>query len=137
MGKKKKLATVASLSHGQFFGHTLLAINATPKDILTNCDQPKEWREALKHIPEYLFENSWGVACKREVKGVTYTFLFLHKGFDFSDNDYVRLAHEITHLCQFILPDFLDRNREIECEAYFHSYLMTQVLEVIRENEAG
>lgn len=34
------------------------------------------------------------------------------------------LAHEMLHVCQEFLPDFLNRNDEMEAEAYFHSYLM-------------
>jgi len=34
------------------------------------------------------------------------------------------LAHEVLHLCQEFLPQFLDRNEEREAEAYFHSYVM-------------
>jgi hypothetical protein len=55
------------------------------------------------------------------------------KGFNFLDKDYVALAHEITHLIQFHLPDFCNRDREIEFEAYTHSHLMTQFLEKYRE----
>jgi hypothetical protein len=34
------------------------------------------------------------------------------------------LAHEVLHLCQEFLPQFLDRDEEREAEAYFHSYVM-------------
>jgi hypothetical protein len=34
------------------------------------------------------------------------------------------LAHEVLHLCQEFLPNFLNRDEEMEAEAYFHSHVM-------------
>lgn len=59
-------------------------------------------------------------------------YIILKKEFLFTDWDYVMLSHEILHICQFFLPDILDRNKEIEAEAYLHSHLMQQCLKIIR-----
>lgn len=51
-----------------------------------------------------------------------------HRG----DNDYVKLAHEVLHICQFFLPDVLDRLKEHEAEAYLHTHLMRQILAALK-----
>jgi hypothetical protein len=40
----------------------------------------------------------------------------------------ITLAHELLHLCQEFLPMFLDRDVEHEAEAYFHTNLMTKII---------
>ncbi len=37
------------------------------------------------------------------------------------------LAHEVLHLCQVFLPQFFERDIEMENEAYFHSRLMREI----------
>lgn len=60
-------------------------------------------------------------------------FYIILDEFKFEDYDYLALAHECLHICQFFLPNILDRNKEIEAEAYFHSHLMKKCLEAIRK----
>lgn len=60
-------------------------------------------------------------------------YLIINREFSFSDLDYCFLAHEILHLCQDILPFFLDRTKEEECESYLHTHLMKQALNIIRK----
>ena len=50
----------------------------------------------------------------------------------FTDYDYCKLAHEVLHICQFLLPDILNRDREYECEAYLHTHIMQQCLKSLR-----
>lgn len=52
--------------------------------------------------------------------------------FNFTDWSMCKLAHECLHICQFMLPLMLDRNKEFECEAYLHTYLMEQALKKLR-----
>lgn len=59
-------------------------------------------------------------------------YIILSKPFDFSDYDYVVLAHEIVHICQYVSEGIFDRNKEREAEAYLHSHLMKQCLEALR-----
>lgn len=65
-------------------------------------------------------------------KKIQYYYLYLRDCFDFSDYSYCVLAHEILHICQFFLPEVLDRNKEHEAEAYLHTWLMRECLKVIR-----
>jgi len=87
-------------------------------------------------------ETCMGSACWRTISGYNFKdgakrkeffFLFLSE-FDFSDYHMTVLAHECVHLCQFILPLFLERDSEHEAEAYLHTHLMTQVLKILRES---
>lgn len=50
----------------------------------------------------------------------------------FTDYEYCKLAHEILHICQFLLPAILNRDREYECEAYLHTHIMQQCLKSLR-----
>lgn len=59
-------------------------------------------------------------------------YIIIKPSFNFSDDHYLKLAHEVLHICQFMLPDILDRNREYECEAYLHTHIMRQCLECLR-----
>jgi len=60
-------------------------------------------------------------------------YLIIKEQFKFTDYDMCKLAHELVHICQFFLPDILDRNREIEAEAYLHTHLMEQALKHLRK----
>lgn len=60
-------------------------------------------------------------------------FILIFEEFKFTDDQMCKLAHECLHICQFYLPDVLDRNKEIEAEAYLHTHLMSQCLKLLRE----
>jgi len=58
--------------------------------------------------------------------------MLISPDFDSSNTeDMITLAHECLHLCQRILPIYLDRDQEHEAEAYFHGYLMRECLKII------
>lgn len=66
----------------------------------------------------YIYRKSLEKNCKLRM-------VILKYGFSPSNPEHMRtLAHEMLHVCQEFLPQFLDRNEEMEAEAYFHSYLM-------------
>jgi len=65
-------------------------------------------------------------------KEATYFYVILKKQFDFSDYMYCTLAHELHHLCTFMLPDMLDIQREYEAAAYTHTYFMENILKLLR-----
>lgn len=69
---------------------------------------------------------------RKDGKFKYYFFVMITDPFDFSDFHYVKLAHEMVHICQCYLPDILDRNKEREAEAYLHSHLMSQALKALR-----
>jgi len=101
-------------------------------------DEHNFWEFAISGDKK-LIDSGSHFALKRECEnpktGQTKTFYYLiiKRPFDFSDYDYCILAHEILHLCQFHLPDILNRDREIEAEAYLHTHLMQQALDIIRK----
>lgn len=61
--------------------------------------------------------------------------IYLDKTFRFTDTEYIKLAHEILHICQFLLPDILNRDKETEAEAYLHTHLMEQCLKILRSKK--
>jgi hypothetical protein len=66
----------------------------------------------------YIYRESPNKNCKLRM-------IILKYGFSPTNPENMRtLAHEMLHVCQEFLPQFLDRNEEMEAEAYFHSYLM-------------
>ena len=85
-----------------------------------------------------LMEGSNYLAMKRCLENtktgntVDHYIIKIKEPFKFEDNDYCRLSHEITHICQYLLPDILDRLKEHEAEAYLHTYLMRKCLLALR-----
>ena len=60
--------------------------------------------------------------------GFMMRMIVLRYGFKASSPENMRtLAHECLHVCQEFLPQFLNRDEEVEAEAYFHSYLMESI----------
>lgn len=96
---------------------------------------PEHWLLALESQKEMIEGPNWcamkSTVTRGNEKKICF-FLCIKGYFDFSDGDYCALAHEVTHLCQYILPDFCKRDNEIEFEAYMHTHLMTQCLKHIR-----
>lgn len=62
-------------------------------------------------------------------------YIIFTEQFKFTDYEFCKLAHEVLHICQFALPDFLNRDREFECEAYLHTHIMQQCLKVLRNKK--
>lgn len=69
---------------------------------------------------------------KKTGKEIDHFIIKIKEPFGFTDFEYCKLAHEVLHICQYMLPDILDRNEEHEAEAYFHTYLMNEILKRIR-----
>lgn len=95
-----------------------------------------EWIAAIDGEEDF-WNSTYMHASKRDIrtkagKMKSFFFLQIRDDFDFSDDMMCDLAHECVHLCQFIMPLFLDRNKEIEAEAYFHSFLMGKCLKILR-----
>ena len=60
--------------------------------------------------------------------------MLISPDFDFSNTeDMITLAHECLHLCQRLLPIYLNRDEEMEGEAYFHSYLMREAVGILAD----
>ena len=59
----------------------------------------------------------------------------LSPDFDLSNPEsMITLSHECIHICQRILPIYLNRDVEHEAEAYFHDYLMREAVRIVSEN---
>lgn len=97
----------------------------------------KPWIAGLAKDKEKLDNPGWqGYAMCRIVENehqekLTLYYLFLRRPFARTDHDFITLSHECLHLCQYILPQYFDRDEENEGEAYVHSYLMQQCLKVL------
>lgn len=132
--RKKKTTFIKWLDNGQFHGSICFCYGLTQKEIVAKLKKEgqKNWAGALE-LQELNIEGSGRFALRRRYEEKLYFFIILVEQFKFTDYEYCMLAHEITHICQFMLPDYLDRDREIECEAYFHTHVMRQCLEKIRE----
>jgi len=71
----------------------------------------------------------------KEIEGLY--FVVLRHPYDFSDEAYITLAHELIHIVQFFAPTVFDRNTERESEAYLHTHLMRQCLAAFRLGKTG
>lgn len=147
MKKKKeppKLRLVEFLDTGMFPANIILSIGLTPDELYEHLGQTtnEHWVRGLSYHLDKLNEKwneTWGwalysVAKHEETKEIRYSYYIILRNFDFSDGDYINLAHEVVHACQHILPSFLNRDVEHEGEAYLHSHIMRQILQHIRNN---
>ena len=72
------------------------------------------------------------ISNKKTGKEVNLYYIIIKDRFTFTDYEYCKLAHEILHICNFFLKDILDRDKEFEAEAYYHTHIMTQCLKILR-----
>lgn len=136
--KRKVVKKLASLDFGIFPGHVLLCYNLSYDEIIKQLNKKKQhlWAYAIQNDKQ-LFDAPHWAAVSREIKNVKtgeikkFYYIVIRSEFDYSNYDYCRLAHEILHICQFYLPEVLRRQDEKEAEAYLHTYLMMQCLNVM------
>lgn len=140
MGKKKTIKVLDWLNTGIFPASILFSSGFSFKEL---CEELKaqnavDWLEGISGDEEkFTNANVAGFAAQRVLRrkdGKTKSFLYLifPREFNFTDREYCILAHEILHICQFYLPDLLDRDSETEAEAYLHTHIMEQCLTVLR-----
>lgn len=137
--KSKAKKYIEYLDCGIFPIGVALLYNQSIEDARNHFSKSKQWDWfAGLAGEEKFFEQYKNFALKstleestgrKETKELYY--IVLNQPFTRKNIDYVIIAHEVLHLCQFILPKILDRNKEIEAEAYLHSHLMTQILNII------
>lgn len=94
------------------------------------------WLTALQDDKD-LIDNGHYLALRRAYTNtgkdkIVNFYIIIRPAFTFTDYEFVKLAHEVVHICQFMLPDFLDRDKEHECEAYVHTAIMNECLEILR-----
>lgn len=146
--KNKKVENISGkmffLDTGIYPGTILVAYNMKYDDIINELNiegsDSSYWLLGIEEDQE-LIDNktSSALALSRtivndklnETKKLYY--IILKKPFEYTDEDYCVLAHEVLHICQFHLPDLLNRNNEFESEAYLHTYLMRNILKKIRD----
>ena len=115
------------INHGCYTGKTFFSCGMDSEGVYKRLKG--HWKQAFEgtEINEY-----HAYTLNYILDGEQFTYIIL-PDFDFSDEDMITLAHECTHLCQFILSGILDRDQEKEAEAHFHSHIMTQCLENLRK----
>lgn len=91
----------------------------------------------LLGIEDYDFKDGKYWALRRVLEHPKYGkkichYILIFDDFKFTDEEMCKLAHECLHICQFYLPDVLERDKEIEAEAYLHTHLMRQCLNLLR-----
>lgn len=140
---KKNIQTIRFLNNGCYPGYVMFSCGFSYDEIIKFLKKHNKtggdlWALGLQN-DKNLINNGKYFALKREFynkksnQNRTFYYIILKNSFLFDDFDYIALSHECLHICQFFLPDILNRNKEIEAEAYYHSHLMTQCLKVIRE----
>jgi hypothetical protein len=144
--RSKKVTTVPEttakiiryLNTGIFPATVLFSMGFDYDGLMKHLKKAGDWAAGIqdnKHVKE---GKSWlgiraDVVNNKTGEARTYFYIILPRAFDLTDDeDYIKLSHEVLHICQFALPDWLDRDREFECEAYLHSHLMRQCLKEIR-----
>jgi hypothetical protein len=140
MKKEDKKKVFTSINMGIFYGYCFVSAGYTTDQVLAYLKgnkNTKDWAEAFEVIKPSIEKNDSHcqvdtVTVTEEGKQTKYYFLYMKQPFGFTDHEMCELAHECLHLCQTVLPDYLDRDKEMECEAYLHTHLMSQCLKVFR-----
>jgi hypothetical protein len=129
---------------GMFPGFIMFSVGNTYEEIIKRLDKlpsGAEWKLGLSEDAEKLNGESGHIhAMKRGTVNTktgeqkTYFYIIFLKQVPLNDLTFVQVAHEVLHICQFFLPDVLDRNKEYECEAYLHSFLMEHCIDKLRKS---
>lgn len=134
---KKRIRIIDWLNMGIFPPTICFVCGFTKAELCDHLKRMKanDWLTAIKDAtidPRYWYGKKIDVEHVRSGEIKSYLFIIIPR-FDFLDDDFVKLAHEITHVCQFYLPDAnVNRDREIECEAYLHTHIMRQCIKKLR-----
>lgn len=138
MKKPKKIQLLDFLDCGIFPPTIMFSVGLSYEEVIEILKKKnaEDWVSGINQDKQ-LFNNCNYLSGKRIVvnssgKEKILFFIFIKGQFLFTDYEYCKLAHEILHICQFSLPDILDRDKEHEAEAYLHTHLMNQCLKLIR-----
>jgi hypothetical protein len=132
---------IASIPAGIFPTHILLIVNMNFKELkqklLNNNDE--HWFNPIQFDKKNI--NNSNCALLRPYfnhngTNINYFYIVLNNinynsTGTISQDDYIAISHEIVHICQFLLPIYLDRNKEHEAEAYLHSYIFNNILSLL------
>lgn len=137
--KKSKVKVLHWIPMGMFPATVCFSCGFSYDELIKNLKKTKadEWEVAIS-LDKKLIDDGNAFALERTCENVKtgktkkFYFIVMKESFGFTDYQYCVLAHEILHICQFFLPGVLDRTKELESEAYLHTYLMEQCLKSIR-----
>lgn len=136
---KKGVRLVQYLDAGIFPFTVLLSVGFRYKKLYKHLKKTgaKGWAQAIKNDRELVNQNNYlalwrGVTLPKNGITTDYSFIIITDFFDFSDEEMVKLAHEVLHICHFALPKILNIEKEFEAYAYLHSHLMRQCLKHLR-----
>lgn len=131
--KTKKVSLITTVDFGILSGKICFSCGYSFKE-MRKVFKEQKCKEYLKAIKDE--DDEWGdtvgVCWERKVNGCTLYFLCLKDPFKFTDQEYVTLAHEVLHVIQFRLNGVVNRDREVEFEAYLHSHIMDKILHKLR-----
>lgn len=136
--KSKGVSMFTTIDFGTYSGKIVFACGYSPKELIKEFKKQKcqDWAKGLKTCSIDFDDSCVGFArcltIQYKGKEVTLYYLILKDPFTFNDEQYITLAHECLHLVQFRLIELMNRDNEIEAEAYLHSYLMQQCIDKIR-----
>jgi len=139
--KKKAYKKIKCLDFGIFPGYVSFCYNTNYDDIVKYYTKIKAdmWLAGIIDNKDLINSGSW-LALSREIvnnktkESKKLFYIIVPREFNFTDYDYAKLAHEVTHICQFYLPNVLNRDKEHEAEAYLHTHIMMQCLKVIKDH---
>lgn len=139
MKKNKVTNCLYWFDTGIFNGTVMFVYRYSYDELITELKKKKAdtWAMAISE-DRHLMETSNYLAMKRSLtntktgSSVDHYIIKIREPFKFTDYEYCKLAHEVLHICQYFLPDILNREKEHEAEAYFHTYLMQKCLAALR-----
>ena len=145
--KDKAHQTIDFLNNGQFHGDVMFLYGMNYDEIIASIKKLSKGKNPID--PDWLMginseedrrviTEAHACALKREkvvddVVVKTMFYIVIKDKFKFTPDDYITLSHEVVHQCQFYLPYLLNRDVEIEAEAYYHSHIMRQCLRIMKE----
>ena len=131
----KDLKIIEWFNFGCFPGYWVFIQNFSHKEVMKHLKKQKAkgWIATLddeKLFTGYPRAGRRDVKFESDDKSKAYYFIIMPDGLNTKDSeDLIILAHECVHICQFYLPDLMNRDEENEAEAYLHTHLMRQVIE--------
>lgn len=142
---KKVVKCLYWFDMGIFPGTVCFSCGFSYEEIMKEFSKKKAfgWDIALSTDKQLIESGNWFglkrvMENKKTGKEIEFYYIILKNTFTFSDEDFIKLSHEVLHICQFFLPDILNRDKETEAEAYLHTYLMRKCVAALRgKKEAG
>lgn len=136
MGKKRarKTKVITTLNFGCFPGYLLFTAGYSVEAVRKHLKKQKSDPGWYRAIAQDEFNDNLGYAFRRSVvsktgKSTDYFYVILKEPFDWEPESYIMLAHEFVHILQFYCPLIMNRDNEIEAEAYLHTHLMRQAID--------